>query len=471
MLFYRPDDGWTGDFIPFHDGQQYQLFYLKTRRHGEAFSDIVWHKVSTYDFVRFDNDCPINIAGGTGSVLHVNGLYHLFYCDNSNPTQQFVCHATSKDLLNWHQLSEETFGSDDCIYEKVNWRDPHVFWNEEAQEYYMLLATRTKGPTNRCGCTGLCTSKDLHHWTYREPFYAPRIDVGAHECPDIFQIGEWWYLVYSSYTGFYATIYRMSRSINGPWIIPKIETLDGRAFYAGKTASHNGETYIFGWNPTREAQYYQNWNPKDYSGLDYNVFDWAGNLVVHQLMQNEDGTLRVVLPSSLSELFTKPQTLCRSPLLGEWKIESDLACSSSEGFNMLDIGPLPNQCKITFTLTFGEDTHRCGIGLHADKHADQAYYFTFDRQYQRIKYQSYIMETDEGWRRFPWMTELEQPLEIFVGKTYSITILVDESICEVYINDQVALSARMYDRRGGNIVLYSLGKGSTFTAVACYTSK
>lgn len=77
---------------------------------------------------------------------------------------------------------------------------------------------------------GLCKSKDLHHWDYCEPFYAPMNAQCAFECPDFFRMGDWYYLVFSSYADRYQTMYRKSRSPYGPWQTPEIDTFDTRAF-------------------------------------------------------------------------------------------------------------------------------------------------------------------------------------------------------------------------------------------------
>ena len=100
---------------------------------------------------------------------------------------------------------------------------------------------------------GLCKSKDLHHWDYCEPFYAPMNAQCAFECPDFFRMGDWYYLVFSSYADRYQTMYRKSRSPYGPWQTPEIDTFDTRAFYAAKTGSDGVHRYVYGWNPTREV--------------------------------------------------------------------------------------------------------------------------------------------------------------------------------------------------------------------------
>ncbi len=83
-------------------------------------------------------------------------------------------HAVSDDMLQWRKLPAQTFFSPSDKYEKDDWRDPFVFWNEAAGEYNMLVAARFKqGIPRRRGLTALCASKDLEHWDVREPFYAP----------------------------------------------------------------------------------------------------------------------------------------------------------------------------------------------------------------------------------------------------------------------------------------------------------
>lgn len=270
-IFYRPDNAWVGDVIPYYEDGEFKLFYLHGWRDNYREGlDHGWHLLGTKDFVNYREDGACKIEGGTGHILKVDDIYHMFYCIFPEG-KQFACHAVSKDLQTWEPIPEDTFGPDGEIYELADWRDPFVFWNEEEGQYWMLIAALTKGPTNRKGCTGLLSSKDLKHWEYREPLYAPNLHVGAHECPDLFRIGEWWYLIYSSYTGRFGTFYRMSRSLNGPWITPQEEAFDGRAYYAAKSVSDGQKRYLFGWNPTKDDDLF-GWNPPKASGKDYDTW-------------------------------------------------------------------------------------------------------------------------------------------------------------------------------------------------------
>lgn len=461
-LFFRPRDGWVGDMIPYHDGDQFRLFYLKTRREGPMFSDIGWHRVDTRDFVHFTDQGDMDIHGGTGSVIERGGVYHLFYCDNDLSDVQYVCHAVSRDLTNWEKLPEDTFSAAEELYERRNFRDPHVFWHEEAGEYRMLLATRTaQGPTNRRGCTGMYASDDLHSWRPMPPLYAPGIDVGAHECPDIFRIGDWWYLTYSTYTDFYATVYRMSRSPDGPFTIPLEETLEGRAFYAGKTAAFGSERYLLGWNPSREGQYFTGWNPSEYPGKDLNIFDWGGNLVVHRLVQRPDGTLYCALPERVGHAFSRELPVEPTPVQGRWEGLQ----TRDDSFSALFLGDMVNCGSLEFKLRFTDQFRRCGVALHADAGLDEAYYITLDRQYERLSFATPIMQQEEGWRVFPHMAELQRPLKLIPGETYDVRILCEGSVVLVYVDGRTALSARMYDRTGGKLALFALGEGTRISDV------
>lgn len=469
-LFYRPEDGWVGDFIPYCENDTFHLFHLKTIQPDVPFEDVGWHCVRTDDFVHFSPSDDLDIHGGTGSVVKQGDLYHLFYCDNDDPAAQYVCHAVSTDMKNWKKLPEYRFEADPAFYERANFRDPHVFWHEGAGEYRMLLATRTvDGPTNRRGCTGQYASHDLYQWRPLPPLYAPGIDVGAHECPDIFRMGDWWYLTYSTYTDFYATIYRMSRSPDGPWFIPVNEMLDGRAFYAGKTAERDGKRYLFGWDPSREGKFYRGWDPTDYQGKDYNVFDWAGNLVVHELIQREDGTLYCGCPQFLDEAFGPADPVKPVEVCGEWKRHTGIE-TSGNAFSAVSLcGEMPACGCLDFTVRFTDDMRRCGVALHCDSHFDQAYYFTFDRQYNHVAFSTALMQTDDGWRKFYPMAELLRPLQLNAGKDYHVRVIHDGSVVVLYVDGMTAFSARMFDKTDGGIGLFSLGAGTCFSNI-CYRS-
>ena len=48
------------------------------------------------------------------------------------------------------------------------------------------------------------------------------------------------------------------------------------------------------------------------------------------------------------------------------------------------------------------------------------------------------------------MVEVERPLRLSPGAPVHLTVYVDDSLCEIYVNESVALSTRMYDHAEGD---------------------
>ena len=129
-----------------------------------------WHKITTADN-RTYQEVPVNICGGTGSVIKVNGTYHMFYCTfDQDPPAQWARHAVSDDLTHWEDIPEDRFGPDGEIYRMSDWRDPFVFWNPEEKKWWMLLAARENSVTERNGCVALCVSTIFPAGNTENPF-------------------------------------------------------------------------------------------------------------------------------------------------------------------------------------------------------------------------------------------------------------------------------------------------------------
>jgi beta-fructofuranosidase len=468
-IFYCPHGAAVGDVIPFYANGEFKLFYLhnwrdpemREREHG-------WYLLGTQDFVQYQEYGPCNIPGGTGSVIEVDDVFHLFYCIFPQG-QQIVCHATSSDLLHWKKHPEEDFGPDPEYYAPADWRDPFVFWNQAANAYWMLLAARTRSPYSRGGCVGLCVSRDLKQWQARPPLYAPNLYLSAPECPDLFRIGDWWYLVYSTYTDRFVTHYRMSRSIDGPWIAPAEAAFDGRAFYAAKTGSDGEKRFLFGWNPTRTENLFD-WNPPGYTGKDFNTWDWGGHLVVHEIVQATDGTLQVRLPDRVAGQFHHEQLVVLRPILGDWsQVEDGYKAVSPYGLACAMGGSLPTYCLVSARFQFKPDTRRLGMIVRATEQLDKGYQIQFEPDRSRVVFKSNVFPDEHGGKILPYEVELERPLALQPNQDYSLKLVIDETICEIYINDQVAMSTRMYDLQEGDLAVFVVDGEASFENVVVKT--
>ena len=73
----------------------------------------------------------------------------------------------------------------------------------------------------------LYKSKDLQEFEHWGVIYEPW-HTNCPECPEMYKMGEYWYLVYSRFSERAQTIYRYSKSPYGPWRTPKF---DGPLFF------------------------------------------------------------------------------------------------------------------------------------------------------------------------------------------------------------------------------------------------
>jgi len=460
-IFYTDPDGHLGDIIPYYEDGEFKLFYLEKG----------WTCVSTKDQLHFYNNFRTDIHGGTGSIVKVDNIYHMFYCKFPGfpYPRQYAWHATSTDFVNWTEHPEDTFGPDGDIYEMSDWRDPHVIWNDEEQCWWMLLAAQKRGKTLRKGCVGLCTSVDLVNWEYREPLYAPMNNQSAFECPDIFKWGDWYYLTYSVYTDRFVTLYRMSKSLNGPWITPKVDTFDTRCFYAAKHGTDGENHYMYGWNPTREKNIWK-FNPQESRGSDYNTWDWGGTMIVHKLIQHEDGTLRVTPPDAVDQAMTKAIPTELKPMNGEWKIADNSAeVSSLYGYASLLMNRVPSLCKLEMDVRFEETPREFGVALQLDNDFAMGYYLLFEPNRGRVQYKTGLRMFEDGGKMFPYEVEQERPFVWEAGKTYHLRIFVQDSILLMYLDDTIALGTRMCDRKDGKFGLFVSEGSASFENIRLTT--
>ena len=453
-IFYKPKDGWVGDTIPFaHDGKFY-IYYLHDERKGNTQDEYgyrtSWNLLITEDGVNI-KDCKVVLPVGeyddadyacyTGSVIEGNdGNFHMFYTaqNNYNPKYhrdgkplQYVAHAISTDLINWEKLPELTFGADERIYEPFDWRDPFVFYNEEEKCFDMLLAARLRGASEKNGgCVGLCRSYDLLHWEAKEPFYNPESYM-THECPDLFKLGNKWYLVYSTFSEKFVTHYRMSDKLSGPWTSPIEDTFDARAFYAAKTAQAGDKRMVFAWVPTKRGE------------SDFGQYEWGGNFIAHEINQTTDNKLTVKPAEGLINMFNKEFV---NEKLNKVKIEN------YEGEKSYVIDGMKDTCMIEAVIEFSEGVRSFGIGLRQDSALANGYYLRFEPFYNRIVadmwprrirgVNQWYVDGDK-----PFMVELERPFDYksLKDNKVHIRVVADGSIICLYVNDITALTMRAYN--------------------------
>jgi beta-fructofuranosidase len=482
LLFYQHEEKFIGDIQPFFWNGELHLFYIKPDENS-------WRHIGTRDLVHFEDYGVAIPSGGpraqdkvvaSGSVLENRGVFHIFYTGLNGdsgkvglPFPQVQMHATSTDLVHWEKDADWRLPPQLDEYSAAAWRDPYVFWNAEVNEWWMIIAsTRSTGVPTRCGCSALCVSKDLVHWEAREPVYAPGL-YDTHECPDLFQMGDWWYLIFCTYNQRWETRYRMARGPGGPWITPADDMLDGRAFFAAKTASDGNRRWLIGWLAQKEPV------PADAPSLpivpvsspteglcwlkqppfrDSNAYAWGGCLVLHELVQHADGTLGACLPNQIESSFARAVPLAPSLESDSWKKDkNNFRCDSPDTFSLLQLAPMPSPCLLRAQVKWEAGTQSLGFllrmcslppveGLEARREA--WYQVRLEPKRNRV-----VFDRSNRYHNDCSFIE-ERPVVLGAEGSAELKVVAAGSAIVVYVNALVALSVRGYDLENGGAGLF-----------------
>ena len=450
QTYYNPAIGRCGDPMPFYDTKagHFKVLYLQEFDNNAAFNYHPFWGVSTVDGANYQSLGEVLPTGtspeeqdaalGTGCCIYneKDGLYYIYYTGHDRYGREAVMRATSSDFENWSKdaiwmLKGSTYG-----YSDNDFRDPQIFVADDGL-YHMVISSNLKFAEFK--------SSDLKTWDHVGNF--PMIWDRMCECPDIFKMGNYWYLVYSE--GYRASWsrkvkYMMATSwealkacFNDPganWPRDGHEgVLDTRAFYAGKTASDGTDRYIWGWCPIREGATLFDKNVN--VGADSEPA-WAGALVCHKIIQHADGTLTLGAVPAIADKYTK---------------DAALNVMASNGYNNGTLSGdgayvLYNRlgaCNhISFTVKTAGNSDKFGISLVRGTDSDR--YYTM-----------MVNPENDNWRKVNFEEEGSEGRGFIRGidgygfarpgdNTYKVDIYTDNSVLVMYINDNVCYTNRIY---------------------------
>ncbi|MEO8111431.1 MAG: glycoside hydrolase family 32 protein [Ginsengibacter sp.] len=432
--------GYVGDVMPYYDGDSFHVFYLHDARDG-ATGFHPWSKFTTKDLtdytyngvqIPYGASSDYDLALGTGSIVKVNSTYYAYYSGfnpnfngNGGKFRDNILLATSSDLTNWQKqasfiIKPETTNG----YSQWEFRDPYVFFNDEKNEYWMLVG----GQQNGNATVMLYTTKDpaTNNWVLQNPAYTIS-DYKVPETPEMIKWGSFWYLIFSENSVENVTRYRMATSSSGPWTTPVNDKFDGDYMYASKIATDGTNHYLFGWCATKSGS------------SDMGSRDFGGNLIVHQLTQNSDGSLNVTVPANIDHAFMNEQPL--NLVLKQQDVNYNVnnitfPGSGREAFVTYD--RIAGDRKITATISNIQAGAVFGILFGMDKAADNTSYYKINFSEGDDIVSGFAVNNSTV------STDGQINFRLEPGKDYQLKIIIDGSVCVVYVDDKVALTSRIY---------------------------
>ena len=452
-IFPKHPTGGIGDVMPYFDGERWQIFFLHDTRPNPGFHP--WYRISTTNFYEFEDHGEVipvvhdfespELALGTGSVIEKDGVYYAFYTSHNkrvNPVESIMISISSDGMETWEKKPELTFNAVNAIYDNNNFRDPHVVYIPEHDEYWMLITTRAFGR----GVIAYYASDDLLTWEDRGIFFDNQSSVGTKnatsnlECPTLLFLNGYWYLTFSDQWPDRVTHYRISESPNGPWIKPTLDTLDGAGLYAGKIDTDGERILLMGWVSS------------DFNRP--NEFAWGGQFIAHELVQGAQGLLSVKIVDELDQKISNEQKLVVERSNVDF-FENKFSFNESD-YDYIVFNTLEGINKVTGTIDLGLSQGLFGIYFDVDGHSS-AFNYEFNMLTNRLSF--YDVNFMSNGTSNP---KTINKAFLHRNNTVNFTMLFEEgstiegSIVTLYIDGQLALTGRMFNRYEVNFGFYGL---------------
>lgn len=466
---FTPSHGYVGDPVPFHHQGAYHLFYLR-RLPGESGPEgCPWGHAVSRDLRQWE-ELPDAFGPGepgapdcggcwTGSVVERNGVFHAFYTGHApgHPARpQSICRAVSRDLVHW----EKSPGNPELLpdarwYEASDWRDPFIFWHPGERRYWMLITARMRRPfaAPRRGCIAVAVSSDLESWQVRGPLWSP-YSVHAPECPDLWRDGDVWRLLFSNGT----TRVRSAASLEGPWLPSPHEDVDGRWLYAARCfhvpAPNGHRRVLVGWIPSREG------------GLDAGAREWGGAMgLPREAVASENGELGWRVAEEVQNAWSQPlPDVHLQAVTGDWRrLPEGQRVDARDGLALaLAHGVPPSYRLETYVELAPEgdaaafDRVSAGFVVRFGEEGESGYVVALDPRRGQVLIRP--------WRRWGDAEPLcAQPVRLARGRPVHVDLYLDGSLLEVFVDDQVALSARCCDHSTGSLGFWAQDGAALFS--------
>ncbi len=429
-----PSHNWMNDPNgPIYFNGRYHMFHQYNPR-GATWGNMHWAHATSSDMLHWQNEA-IAIAptpGGpdsdgvfSGSAVLDNGKPTVIYTAVAPPSSvgdatlrdgvhtwretQCLAVAQDNDLRIWKKLPEPVIATPPAGLEVTGFRDP-ALWRE-GDNWMLILGSGARG---KGGMILLYTSRDLRHWTYLHPLIEGSasqrtsvnpVDTGEMwECPDFFALGNKHVLLISTMG---KVRWKVGTYAHQRFNTEKEGVVDWGSYYAAKTMlDAEGRRILWGWIPEARPD------------ADLIAAGWAGAMSLP----------RVLSLSPQNELQTEAA--------------ADVAALRADQSGNIDAVRIKD-------LAAEIDVH-----LHPKTDEFKLRLYSGAGDFVTISY------SNQSGSRELRVNTVAAPLPGAPGSPVRLHMFLDGSVFEVFANETVALTARVYQIPSGPLRLKLEGEAT-----------
>jgi beta-fructofuranosidase len=435
QFHFLPPKNWMNDpngFIQWHG--TYHLFY-QHNPNGAFHADMHWGHAVSADLVHWEHlpialaptpDGPDKDGVYSGCMVDHDGVPTLIY---TGVFPEVQCLATgSDDLVSWEKRREPVIAAPPADLDLFGFRDPCVW--RDGENWFMALGAGIK---HVGGAVLLYRSSDLIQWNYLGPLLVDDSGLTGKvwECPSFFPLGDKYILIVSVTSRAYVDYF--VGTFDGQTFRPEARhRLDyGRYFYAPQTLlDKQGRRVMIGWIWEGRSE------EKDIEA------GWAGIQSIPRVL-----TLR---PDGRLGLDPAPElrVLRREALhLRDLSLVADVPYPVNIRSNQLEI-----------LMTWQPDgTREIGIVLAQSPGHEEQTRIMFERAHSELR----IERRQSNLRGDVDLDTQIAPLTLGDSEYLKLHIYFDRSVIEVFANERICLTSRIYPVREGSLDLAFLAGGGT----------
>ncbi len=422
---------------------------------GHVISNDLFHWHIVPPMLRVDENDPESGIFSGGAFISKEGTPHIVY--HGTESGNCIAKATDDGLLHWEKFEENPVlplkqKKSLTEYNEDNsgnaW-DPHIWL--EGDTYYQISGGNPPG---------LFKSADLYHWQYVGQFI-DQSKVKHHvfedwSCPDIFKLGEKYVTIAISHN--LGTQYYIGDFVNEEFIPEKHGRMNwhGGTFFAPETlVDDKGRRILWGW--VLETRKYDD------------AHGWSGVMSLPRVLSlNTGGEMQVVPPEEIKSIRYNGQTA------------PDVILTDKQEQRIVGFSGNAVELHATFQP---QGNGRFGIKVLCADDGREETIIKYDWSTQEIvidfqnsalpgnvRFPSYCMMgyLDKSVPEF--VSEQRVPFPLAKGEKLQLEIFIDKSIIEVFANNRICVTQRVYPTSGSStgIKLFSEGATVEVSGLSCW---
>lgn len=445
---------------------RYHMFYLARTlipdpdKPGSQKWVAIWDHASSRDLVHWiyhppavrpaqDDSTPQGIYSG-GAIKNAPRPTLIYHVPGQGTC---ISVAEDEDLIRWKELPENPVipmhkeGDEHIVFDPCGWY--------EDGRYYALIGNKNRRPGYEGDCTSLFTSTDLVNWEYQGPFYQSKREwtgeVEDAACPDFYPLGNKHMLLMHGHRPYGQCHYYLGDYKNQKFYPEQHGRMNwpGGNIMAPETLLDNkGRRIFFGWIAENRTggEAYWGYGNKVVPGLN-DRYGWASVMSLPRVMSiTSDGSLGIEPAPELKALRLNPRHM------------ENITIPADKDVTLQEVS---GECLELYVEIDPQNASEIGIKVRCspDNTEETLISYIPESGTLKIDFEKFTLGRNVIYRGNT--TTQEAPFRLKKGEHLKLSLFIDRSVVEVFVNGRQCITQRIYPSREDSRAIRLFARGGS----------